>query len=228
MKLKQIIYEIMIYDGLEMTHSIESALNNLLRQWGMNGSVTYQEQDETIKMIVQSSIDEDKFNSVIRHIENVLGYFPSHITTPTTNFKYEYRAASKLLNSPPFAIYFDAKYDQEISKKAMPDIIYHISPSVHVKKILKIGLVPKTKNKLSTHPARIYFTTSLNSVKGLLGNDAFKKSTEFTIFAVNFADMKKTRKVRFFSDPAYSVNGIYTYENIPPKYLSIYETTTNI
>jgi hypothetical protein len=31
--------------------------------------------------------------------------------------------------------------------------------------------------------------------------------------------LKKQRKIRFFSDPAYSKNGIYTYENIPPEYI---------
>jgi len=225
MMLKQIIEEVMLYEGLEMTHSIDASLTNLLRMWNFDSHVMYEDINNTIKMSIYQPIDEEKFNLVIKHIENFLGYFPSHIVTKKLNFKYDYSKIIELLNSGDyFGIYFDAKYDQEISDKKLPDILYHITNSIYESKILKIGLIPKEKNKLSRHPGRIYLTFSAESAKGLLGNESFTKDIKsFTLFSINFRELKKSRKIIFMNDPMYSKKGCYTYENIPPQFLKVIE-----
>lgn len=220
--LKKIVKELMLYEGLEISYSIPACLMNLNRLWNIDNTFFYEEENKTIKMVIQKQVDKKTFDAVITHINNVLGYFPSHITTPTENYKYTYELALELLNTDNFGIYFDAKYDVEISNDELPNYIYHISPSVYDDKIIKIGLAPKTKNKLSTYPARIYFGLTIEAVSGLLTNPPFLRgNSKFTIFKVNFEELNKVRDIRFFKDPIYMPNGIYTYENIPPEYITI-------
>jgi hypothetical protein len=223
MLMHKIIEEILLYEGLEMTHAIDTSLVNLERMWSFDGRVTYDEYSGTIRMTICDKIDKKDFDAVLRHIENFLGYFPAHMVTKNQNCKFDYNKSVNFLDgSIVFGIYFDAKYDQEISEKKLPPFMYHISPSVHENKILKVGLVPKRRDKLSKHPDRIYLTFGENAAEGLLSNKPFVKDVnEFILLEIDVSSLKKVRTVRFFRDPIYAGRGCYTYENIPPQYLTV-------
>ena len=49
----------------------------------------------------------------------------------------------------------------------MPSILYQITPTVNVDKILKIGLVPKSRSKASYHPDRVFLSKSLEDIEEL-------------------------------------------------------------
>ena len=227
--MRRIIDEIMIYEGLEISYAMSACLMNLNRMWNIDNTFRYEEYEKTIKMVILRPPNLDDFNGIIKHIENFLGYFPAHIVTKTSNFKYTYEKAEEVIKKQELAaVYFDAKYDVEISEDKLPPILYHISPSIHEEKILKIGLAPKSKNKLSKHPERIYLTFTPSAAIGLLGNRPFKETaSKFTLFLVDFEKLKTTRVIRVFEDPMYYGKGCYTYENIPPKYLAIAKRIKN-
>ena len=136
---RRIIEEVMLYEGLEISHEIHACLTNLIRMWNFDNTFFYEKDGNTIKMIVQKPSEQKTFDSVIKHIENFLGYFPSHIVTKTTNFKYDpEKAIEAITKKELFGVYFDAKYDMEISEDKLPPTLYHISPSQYEEKILKI------------------------------------------------------------------------------------------
>ena len=93
MLMKRIINEIMLYEGLEISHEIGSCLMNLNRMWNIDNTFFYEKDGTTIKMIVNKPSEIKDFDAVIKHIENFLGYFPSHIVTKAANFKYSYEKA---------------------------------------------------------------------------------------------------------------------------------------
>ena len=87
---------------------------------------------------------------------NNLGYFISSYTINGTDWLKDYDDSTK-----PIAIFLEPKYDIEIIN--IPNILYHASPSKFRDKISKIGFIPKTGNKLSKHPDRIYLTDDLDT-----------------------------------------------------------------
>lgn len=98
-------------------------------------------------------------------------------------------------------------------------IVYHITNENNLAKILKYGLYSKSKNKKVIHPERIYFTIN-NDINELskLGNELYPNS-DYVILKVDLN--KNNFKCRLFVDPAYSIYGCFTYENINPKCISI-------
>lgn len=222
MLMKQIIDEVMLYEGLEISYNIETSLLHLSRMWNFDNKVFYEIWNNSIKMLIKRPLNSNEFDAVIKQINDYLGYFPAHIITKTENFNYTYDKAIEEMKRIPFGIYFDAKYDQEISERKLPPIMYHITPSIHENKILKIGLVTKNKNKLSSHPGRIYLGKTPEAVTGLLNDDKFTNNYKsFTLFEIDYKKLSQTRKIRFFGDPIYPNKAFYTYENIPPKFLTL-------
>ena len=106
------------------------------------------------------------------------------------------------------------------------DILYHVTPSISVPKILKIGLCPRTKNKTSSHPDRVFLTKDEDDAIFLAKkfrklNDKYKNST---ILEVNFAAAcDNDTSIRLFQDVNF-VFGVFTLSNIPPKYIKSIHT----
>ena len=101
--------------------------------------------------------------------------------------------------------------------------LYHLTPSRSVPNILKYGLVPKTRNKKSVHPDRIYLTTTNQAAKELLPEFIkHEKIHEWTVLKINIKNVDVTQ-FRVFVDPAYPHNGLFTLSNISPQYISIEE-----
>jgi hypothetical protein len=225
-KLKDLLLELALIEGLEKTCEINSAITNLNRMWTLGHNIEYDKIDGSIRMYIGEKIGVDELESIIRHINNFLGYFPAHISTKRRSVGYSYIEASKLIGGE-FAIYFDAKYNQEPSQNDIPNTLYHISPSKHDKKILKIGLCPRHKDKMSAHPDRIYLALSLKAAAGLLTNPPFlidkdgNKINNFTIYKIDVLRLKNDQNMKFYRDMMYANNGIYTHDNIPPQYLTI-------
>lgn len=108
---------------------------------------------------------------------------------------------------------------RDIIIKNKPKVLYHVSDSIYDKKISKIGLIPKSKSKLSNHPDRIYLTDNLKTAKKL--KISFDKmllnsgnNRENTIWIVNSDGIEV-----LFSDINLRDNGFYVMSNISPKYI---------
>jgi hypothetical protein len=200
-------YELNLKEGLIKTTNIGKTIE-LLSKFS-NGEVNFKRKNNTFEV---TFIEKDtKFlNNFLRDVNN-LGWFPSYIQTPTYKGKWE----EKYYNPHNSVIRFEAKFDEEIIEN-IPSILYHITPTQNVDKILKIGLAPKSRSKASYHPERVYLGKSIESIEKL----AFQMyqrtgNKNFTVLKID-TDLIPGEYFKLYTDPNYSKEGYYTLNNIPP------------
>lgn len=131
----------------------------------------------------------------------------------TVNFKDEQ------LKNTPVKIMFRAKFNAEYKPKSVPAFLYHVCPTRVVDKILRQGLKPMNKNRIASHPKRVYLFVDYNSdwEEEIASN--FRISGNDEPYSYLKIDTRKINpKIKFFYDS--NVMGgnpaIYTYEPIPP------------
>lgn len=178
---------------------------------------------------------DPKISKVIQ-LTNNLGYFPSVVYYKLNNpnqqkpkstlfpslndnnqqysMKYNSSKFRELVSNeqPPYLkFFFEAKYDPEVE---IPKYVYHTTTTRFVDKIKQIGLTPKTLEKRSAHPERIYVSLSKKDsdllFKGLKQHFGKNQGVELTI---DTSLLKGT----FYEDPNFKGQGAYTYQNIPPQ-----------
>ena len=110
---------------------------------------------------------------------------------------------------------FEAKFDEEVVEN-IPSILYHITPTQNVNKILNIGLVPKSRSKASYHPDRVYLSKDLEDIENL-GEMFYQKTgiKNWTILKIE-TDIIPGDYLKLYTDPNYK-QGYYTLNNIPPQ-----------
>ena len=172
--------------------------------------------------------NENDINYLIQSA-NMLGYYPTTFICKneiTKQRAVDLNAIKQIINSDLYQIIFAPKFELPMDKKDVPDIIYHISPAKFEKKILSTGLTPRTKNKFEAHPDRVYFARDINSIRYLLNKNEFiKTETEYVIFKLNTKKIKEnnySNDIHFYEDSSFKERGIYTIDNISPKYLEIF------
>lgn len=108
-------------------------------------------------------------------------------------------------------------------------ILYHVTPSMYLKKIFKYGLMPKTYIKLSTHPDRVYFTMGEHMAKALIPilyntiqNDLYKHLiNEYSLLKIDLNRLSGfNSKPKFYLDPN-CASAVYTHESINPNCIDI-------
>jgi len=122
---------------------------------------------------------------------------------------------STLLLSDTYLIILEPKFDMEIEN--IPKLLYHTTLQDYRHKILKKGLIPKSKHKLIYHPDRIYFTKTEKDAQQI-GKELHKKTDDIDIYKVSTDNLHVN--MRFFNDINYK-NGIYIMDNIPPYNLEL-------
>jgi len=136
------------------------------------------------------------------------------------------------------------QYEQKIqefvnNKIRKEDYLYHVSPSYLEHKILKNGLVPKSKNKQFNFPDRIYMlmggvddvkyglrrvANMLYNTKELHGDNKFVMDNEYISYKIDIS--KIPSNVNFSIDYNFLPLSIFTADNIPPKALEIIDRYT--
>lgn len=157
---------------------------------------------------------------------NNLGYFPASVEYELNNkaeqYKLKYTPSTfrKLIldQQPTYLIFtFEPKYDPVVKP---PRYIYHITDRKYLDSIKKIGLKPKTLNKLSAHESRIYFSISEEAVQKLWSR--FKwyiPQDRGVLLTVDTENLDIT----FYNDPNFDKLGVYTYANISPQHIISYK-----
>jgi hypothetical protein len=122
-------------------------------------------------------------------------------------------------------IIFESKFDIESN---IPDKLYHLSIKEFQKSILKTGISPKSKSKISYHDSRIYVCKSILACKTLIpnmkmiynqqkwSNPKSKINDTWIIYEIDTKDLD----IKLYYDPNY-LGGYYTLSNIPPKNIKI-------
>jgi hypothetical protein len=156
-------------------------------------------------------------------LTNNLGYMPTYIQyytytdagRNTIAIKYSSRKIkTALIDEQPKILWitFNKKFDDVVSEKDLPDVIYHVANSKNIQSIRNIGLKPASREKLKSHKRRIYFCLSKKDVSILLQHPLFKENN--MIVTVETGTLKN---ITFYYDPDFYGRGIYTHDNIPPK-----------
>jgi hypothetical protein len=219
-----------IYEGLIKTVDIDKATEIIIKQFENLPGVDIANSDKEIKIGFEPQYVDYKTSkyhnypvydqniSKLLQLANNLGYFPSVFAYE----KYNKTEVEKYLNSklrqimdevePDFlAFVFEKKYDEIID---VPKLVYHITDEKYLDKIKSIGLTPKTKSKLASHPERIY--VALDKEDAL---DLWKRMKMFIpkekgiLLTINTEGLNDT----FYNDPNFQNKGVYTYNNISPQ-----------
>ena len=134
---------------------------------------------------------------------------------PKNEIKNNYAATNKLTSEI---------YDQ--------NFIYHITDRKYVKKILKNGLLTRTKNKLGNYPELNHFLTHFTHkgtiskiIKNFNGEYSLKIDAKLQIddpiiLRIN-SQYCKNYNIKFSYDPTGAKNCIISYNNIPPNLIEI-------
>jgi len=215
-------------------NSIESYIYNIKDGEKINNSFDVEISNNQIFVILKKqyfTIDEIK---LILTAIFTTGYSPCAYFLSTKNIN-----SYKIINELDFFNDIEIKNIEEIEimAEAIWDIsveinndMFHVTENTKVEKILKQGLVPKkSSHKLGDHPIRIYlFELEQDCISFINKTKILKKyqNSQFTILKINKDGFytknidKKIEKIRFFKDP--NSNGVYTYCNINPKFITIY------
>ena len=119
-------------------------------------------------------------------------------------------------------ITFESKYESGAYRNNLkvPNIAYHLSIQLFKNNILENGLYPKSLNRKSKHPERIYMFYNKNKYLELLQSlkisDIFNnKDNKYMLL-----EIKLTDKNIIHTDPNY-IDGFYTTDNISVKNIKI-------
>ena len=228
--------------GLIKTHDGDKSIKYLvdtLRKLKFNVTGDYDNNiiSLTIKDFnhIASNKLDDFFNTISSILTNKFGWYPSsmdiHLLSGLDRLKKYDEAEIKLKRSIIGSL--TIKYDSKFGNKVFYNgYLYHLSIREYEKKILKKGLFPKSKSKLSSHLDRVYLCKNLNDCKNLihqmkihyseerdvnfydLGNKKWRKDTRWIIFKIN------NSSINLYKDNNYG-EGHYTMDNIDPKDITI-------
>jgi len=196
-----------LVEGLIKTHPIDKSIAILQKRFPeltiKNGKEVERDPNE---ILITGEIDIlSKYLPLI----NNLGYFISLITMDGKNWVKDYSD-----NIKPVAMFLEPKFDIEISN--IPKIMFHTSPLKFKDKINKIGFIPKTGNKLSKHPDRIYLTDNLDIAIKFGNYIKNETNEEFCIYKIDTSNISK-----LYSDINLRNGGYYTTQNIPKQYFTL-------
>lgn len=223
------INEFKLYEGLILTHDIYKTISILSNTFNSNDkNIVSTNFDDINKIRVQLYKDKNNnidINKLVQYLNN-LGWYIAYIKEIDINQftlkpqKYNIDIFNKFLNNME-CIGIEFIIEQKYSKINKENIkyLYHLTNSKNVKSILTKGLISKTKNKLTSHPERIYFSTDINKIYLLL--NTYKKmyiNDTFTILKIVNND-----NILYYDHNFITGDAVYTYDNINPKNIEILE-----
>jgi len=237
-----------INEGLIKTYSgnvVSNDLSNLLIDLSINFNVKFEKEENKIKLtfnffnaIPVSSL-EDLFDLINSSVVNRGGWFPSKMNMVNIHgmeISKRYDMDNLFLNHSNYIkveIIYESKFDDIIYD--VPDKLYHLSISEYKNKIVKFGLIPKSKDKLTSHLDRVYLCKNYEDCNNLINrmklyyndeklfnvynkqNKKYNKNTIPVIFEIDNSD-KFINKL--YKDPNY-IGGFYMLDNIPPSKIKI-------
>lgn len=226
------IWDIKMAEGLIYSYPIESFgtyLSRILNAINIKHVINIKEIENTLSLTI-FNFDKEVL-SILNSNGNLSGYFISLIVlmrfdTSNMIIKNINDLEKNIDEFKPRSItfIFESKFDEEYKEK--PRFILHVTEKKNLKKILSIGLVPKSNSKLSQHPERIYFALTYNAAveyEKVFARNADKHIDDYDILQIDMTMLK----IKLMYDPN-SIHrserfGLYTYDNIPPSAISVYK-----
>ena len=215
-----------VNEGLIKTQdpiTVISTFHRLIRINKTKASIVY--DDENRFCVICDDLDKNQAEFILRLIANY-GYFVSEYKKENLIDEYEENNFINIIFGSKEKInitfYIEPKFDLKVT---IPEFVYHATKTEYLEKILKSGLFPKSKCKISYHPPRIYFSNTPDNATSFA---RFVKSGHFKEMTILKIDTKKiksdppyigTKRFDFelYRDPNYPTKGFYTLDNIPPN-----------
>lgn len=225
------IWQIMsdeLYEGLIMTHDIKTIESILLKKYDVK--FFYDKNIFTISHIFDKFLYKKEVKEMLQ-LTNNLGWFPAQIVYELNNKqKFKRFSEENFLDIIESGVYemnisFEAKYDIDLAE--IPEELYHVTKLKYLEKIKKHGLIPQRHEKLTSHPERIYVTSSIDEawvfIRGLMFRTPVKEREAMVIIKIDTTLMKDT--LRLLRDPNFQREGVYTgyytLNPIDPRALTI-------
>ena len=124
--------------------------------------------------------------------------------------------------------YFTYVYEKDRQEKELtvPRFLYHILPQSKVKKVLKIGLCPRSGNKIGKHIERVYllYEEPSRSLAIAIADSLYgvkykrDRGVQYAMLKIDTTKIKQEFKI--FGDPNF-YQGVWTFSNIPPEAISV-------
>ena len=235
-KIKYIeTYSDFILNETLKTHDIDLTLHNINRELSLlrYDFLVWKEYDKIVIKLNNLStnhiigIQMDNLNSLIT---NRHGWFPSEMKvfnlSKMVNIK-QYDEKELIDNSQYYdsvEITYEPKYDIEYK---IPNLLFHLSIQEYENEVLKKGLIPKSKSKLSKHLDRIYLCDNKRDCENLKGrmklyyvgkkskNRKNKINDKWIIYEIDSSELN----IKLYKDP--NSNGYYCIDNIPANKIRI-------
>lgn len=165
------------------------------------------------------------FDAIESYFINMMGWFPSMmkiISLSGMENDIQYNRDYLIKNMSFISkvnIIFESKFDIEFN---IPDKLYHLSIKEFEKSILKGGISPKSKSKVSYHDSRIYVCKTILGCKSLIANMKMvynqqkwsnpksKIDDRWVIYEIDTNGLD----IKLYTDPNY-IGGYYILNNIP-------------
>jgi hypothetical protein len=210
-----------IKEGLIKTYDI-THYNRILTDYLDNLKIDYKiSLIDKLKFYVEIT---NNFNLLecINHQSYTLGYFPSEYKITLKNGmvnKFKIITNWSLFNVDRIEITYEAKYEDGLYTNDIvcPNTLYNLTSEKNLDSIKKKGLYPKSKNRISIHPERIYLFTDIDNYHILLKNLRISDfingiKTKYVLLEIDSSG----DKFILHTDPNYRL-GYFTYDNISPK-----------
>lgn len=154
------------------------------------------------------------------HLIESVGYFIATCGSGENKLKDKTKIKEFLLKKSRggfpkgICISIEPYYDTEV--KFDGEYLYHVTPKKNLDKIMRVGLLPKSKDTVSFYPQRVYLSPDEKTMDAILPQLQDKKSNEqyVNLRIKNFPGLKLYKDVRFKF-------GFYTYNSIHPKYIEV-------
>ena len=192
-------------------------------------------QNNTVSIILLNFRYLDSVELYLNNLKSLMidrhGWFPSEmIITNTSGMLNQYSYDDDfIIDSKKYIdnveIIFEAKFDIE---EIIPEKLYHLSIKEYKDDVLKFGLVPKSKSKLSKHLDRIYVCREIDYCYKLIPRmklsyyqkkslkNKNKINDKWVIYEIDTNNLD----IKLFKDPNYN-GGYYIIDNIGSNRIKI-------
>jgi hypothetical protein len=217
------------------THDIDITLKNVNRELSLLGyNFSIRKDDNKILVSLKNVNTTHVFGLIINCLNQLMidrhGWFPSSMFMISINgMKHEsIYDENKLFKDQSFIseveISYEPKYDIEL---ILPNTLYHLSVQEFEKDVIKRGIIPKSKSKLSKHLDRIYLCDNESDCKKLIGrmkmfymdklskNRRDKINSKWILYEIDSSNLD----IKLYKDP--NSSGYYCVDNIPADKIKI-------
>lgn len=208
----------LIGEGLIKTHAPEKVVNKLGHFLNNQIQISYVEGtghgDMGFIQIKPKNKTKEKIDQLISLMNN-MGYF---FSSWFKEGEYGFMKPDEIKDYHDiFIMRFEPKFDVEYLPESK--YLYHVTSKKILPKILKLGLTPKTKSKLTNRPDRIYLAiteNSLDDISELMDSMDFIPKEEQIKLQINLEGLPI-----FLRRDGQFEGGVYTTDNIPPNKIKI-------